>query len=61
MSLYVLAQVVRTHEGFIADLAGELLFACVDSGMPMELVGTCEPLGAIRIMASEWLLTCMPS
>lgn len=58
--LDVLAQVVGSHEGLVADCAGELLFPGVDAHMPMELIGTGKLFATKRVLAHERLLARVP-
>lgn len=41
---YVFREMVRAHEGLVANLAIEFLFASVDSHVPVQFIGASELL-----------------
>jgi len=61
VGLDVLAEVVGAHEALVADAADEPLLAGVSSDVPLQLVGTREPLAAEQPVAQERTLARVPA
>lgn len=53
MDLFVLLQVLRALEGFLADLADVWLEGCVDSEMTGDMVTLCTGCTAVLPLAGE--------
>ena len=61
MGLDVFGEVVGAHELFVALGAVEPLLAGVGAAVPLQLVGSGEPLAAEEPVASERPLTAVPA
>lgn len=59
--LDVLREVIAAHEPLVADRAGESLFACVGSKVPLQFIRTCEPLATEKPVANKRSLTRVPA